>query len=142
MTDSLFDSRKKYRYIRICANQTTNLSFFIFHFSFFMAKSLKFRLTRAYAVGFIASLLVCFTAIYCVQRYNLLRAINKKLDYFLIERVDPQGFCTELLASALRPYSFSNSSASLTQPMNNDLYHRTRGTTQISLLELGRKSPR
>jgi len=48
-------------------------------------RSLKHRLSLAYAVGFFVSLAVCFTSIYNVQRYYLLKAADKKLDYFVSE---------------------------------------------------------
>ena len=48
-------------------------------------KTLKAKLTLAYAAGFFISLAGCFAAIYLVQRHILLRAVNNRLDYFARE---------------------------------------------------------
>ena len=48
-------------------------------------KTLRNKLTLAYAAGFFVSLLVCFAAIYGVQRHILMKGARLKLDYFARE---------------------------------------------------------
>ena len=50
-----------------------------------MKRTLKNKLTLAYAIGVCVSLALCFAAIYLVQRHMLLRSVNAKLDYFANE---------------------------------------------------------
>ncbi len=48
-------------------------------------KTLKFKLTLAYTIGFLVSLILCFTVIYCVQRHILVKALRAKLNFFVKE---------------------------------------------------------